>query len=68
MDDDDSTFSAKNSTGDEADAGSVRTKVGHPSNLAEFDATLNALAEESEEMPILPAEASTRATIYRGHP
>jgi hypothetical protein len=53
----------------EADARSLWTKVGgNTSNLAEFDATLDALAEDSEEMPILPAEASTRTEIYREHP
>jgi len=33
--------------------------------LAQFDATLGALAEVSETMPILPPEASNRSGIYR---
>jgi Arc/MetJ-type ribon-helix-helix transcriptional regulator len=36
-------------------------------DLAEFDATLDALAEGSERMPILPAEATSRTGIYRDH-
>jgi Arc/MetJ-type ribon-helix-helix transcriptional regulator len=36
-------------------------------DLAQFDAALDALAEGSEKMPILPREASTRAGIYRDH-
>jgi Arc/MetJ-type ribon-helix-helix transcriptional regulator len=36
-------------------------------DLTEFDAILDALAEGSEKMPILPPEASTRAGIYREH-
>jgi len=36
-------------------------------DLAEFDAALDALAEGSENLPILPPEATTRAGIYRNH-
>jgi Arc/MetJ-type ribon-helix-helix transcriptional regulator len=36
-------------------------------NLAEFEATLDALAEGSERLPVLPTEATTRAGIYRDH-
>jgi hypothetical protein len=36
-------------------------------NLAEFEATLDALAEGSEKLPVLPPEATTRAGIYRDH-
>lgn len=36
-------------------------------DLAEFEATLDALAEGSEKIPILPDEAFTRAGIYRDH-
>ena len=36
-------------------------------NLAEFEAILDALAEGSEQLPILPPEATTRAGIYRDH-
>ena len=35
--------------------------------LAEFEATLDALAEGSERLPVLPADATTRAGIYRDH-
>lgn len=36
-------------------------------SLAEFDAALDALAEGSERFPVLPAEATSRAGIYRDH-
>jgi Arc/MetJ-type ribon-helix-helix transcriptional regulator len=36
-------------------------------NLAEFEATLDALADGSERLPVLPPEATTRAGIYRDH-
>jgi Arc/MetJ-type ribon-helix-helix transcriptional regulator len=36
-------------------------------NLAEFEATLDALAEGSERLPVLPPESTTRAGIYRNH-
>jgi Arc/MetJ-type ribon-helix-helix transcriptional regulator len=36
-------------------------------NLAEFEATLDAPAEGSERLPVLPPEATTRAGIYRDH-
>lgn len=36
-------------------------------DLAEFDTALDALAEGSDKMPILPPEASARAGIYREH-
>jgi len=35
--------------------------------LAEFEATLDALAEGSESLPVLPPAATTRAGIYRNH-
>ena len=35
--------------------------------LAEFEATLDALAEGSERLPVLPPEATSRAGIYRDH-
>lgn len=36
-------------------------------NLDEFHVILDALAEGSEDMPVLPPEASTRVGIYRDH-
>jgi Arc/MetJ-type ribon-helix-helix transcriptional regulator len=36
-------------------------------SLAEFEATLDALAQGSEGLPVLPPEATTRAGIYRDH-
>lgn len=36
-------------------------------DLAEFESTLDALAEGSENIPTLPDEAYTRAGIYRDH-
>jgi putative addiction module CopG family antidote len=36
-------------------------------DLAEFEATLDALAEGSDKLPVLPAEATSRAGIYRDH-
>jgi uncharacterized protein (DUF1778 family) len=36
-------------------------------NLAEFEATLDALAQGSEKLPVLSPEATTRAGIYRQH-
>lgn len=36
-------------------------------NMAEFEATLDALAEGSETLPVLPTEATSRAGIYRIH-
>jgi putative addiction module CopG family antidote len=36
-------------------------------NLAEFEAALDALAEGSELLPVLPPEATSRAGIYRDH-
>ena len=35
--------------------------------LAEFEATLDALAEGSEKLPVLSAEATSRAGTYRDH-
>ncbi len=35
--------------------------------LAEFDATLDALAQGSENIPDLPDEAFARQSIYRNH-
>ena len=36
-------------------------------SLAEFEASLDALAEGSEKLPVLPTEATNRAGIYRDH-
>jgi putative addiction module CopG family antidote len=36
-------------------------------NLAEFEATLDALAEGSEKLPVLSPEGTSRASIYRDH-
>jgi hypothetical protein len=36
-------------------------------DLAEFEATLDALAAGSEKLPVLPTEATSRAGIYRDH-
>ena len=36
-------------------------------NLSEFEATLDALAEGSEKLPVLPPEATSRAGIYHDH-
>jgi hypothetical protein len=35
--------------------------------LAEFEATLDALAEGSEKLPVLPMDATSCAGIYRNH-
>jgi hypothetical protein len=35
--------------------------------VAEFEATLDALAEGSRKLPVLPPEATRRAGIYRDH-
>jgi Arc/MetJ-type ribon-helix-helix transcriptional regulator len=37
-------------------------------SLEDFDAALDALAEGSERLPILPPDATSRAAIYRDHP
>jgi len=34
---------------------------------AEFEATLDALAEGSDKLPVLPPEATSRAGIYSDH-
>ena len=36
-------------------------------SMAEFEATLDALAEGSERLPILADDATNRAAIYRNH-
>jgi Arc/MetJ-type ribon-helix-helix transcriptional regulator len=36
-------------------------------DAAEFEATLDALAEGSDKLPVLPPEATSRAGIYRDH-
>jgi Arc/MetJ-type ribon-helix-helix transcriptional regulator len=36
-------------------------------NAAEFEATLDALAEGSDKLPVLPPDATNRAGIYRDH-
>jgi Arc/MetJ-type ribon-helix-helix transcriptional regulator len=46
---------------------SERMKRHAAMNLAEFEATLDALAEGSEKLPVLPTEATSRAGIYRDH-
>lgn len=44
-----------------------RTKNSNALSMAEFDAALDALAEGSERLPILPPDATTRSEIYREH-
>ena len=46
---------------------SERAPCRNTMNLAEFEATLDALAEGSEKLPVLSAEATSRAGIYRDH-
>ena len=36
-------------------------------DVAEFEATLDALAEGPERLPVLPSDATNRADIYRDH-
>ena len=36
-------------------------------DAAEFEAALDALAQGSERLPVLPADATTRAGIYQHH-
>ena len=36
-------------------------------DAAEFEATLDALAEGSDKLPVLPPEATSRVGIYRDH-
>ena len=36
-------------------------------NMSEFEATLDALAEGSEKLPVLPPEATRRTGIYHDH-
>jgi len=36
-------------------------------SVAEFETTLDALAEGSDKLPVLPPEATSRAGIYRNH-
>lgn len=38
-----------------------------PGSAAEFKATLDALAEGSVDLPLLPSDAFTRARIYHDH-
>ena len=37
-----------------------------PVTLEEFEAALEAFADDSEDMPVLPPEALTREAIYEG--
>jgi len=46
---------------------SERTQRHAATDSAEFEAALDALAEGSEKLPVLSAEATSRATIYRDH-
>ncbi len=39
----------------------------HPMSLDEFEAELDRLAEGSERLPYLPAEALTRECFYQDH-
>ncbi len=34
-------------------------------DAAEFEATMDALAEGSDKLPVLPPEATSRAGVYR---
>ncbi len=36
-------------------------------DVAEFEATLDALAEGSDKLPVLPPKATSRAGIYHDH-
>ena len=45
----------------------TRPDRGRASNFDEFEAELDALAEGSEKMPVLPPEATTREGIYQDH-
>ncbi len=38
-----------------------------PATLEEFEAALEAFADDSDDMPVLPAEALTREAIYGDH-
>jgi hypothetical protein len=38
-----------------------------PATLEEFEAALEAFAEDSDDMPVLPPEALTREAIYGDH-
>jgi predicted transcriptional regulator len=38
-----------------------------PATLEEFEAALDAFAEDSDDMPVLPPEALTREAIYGDH-
>lgn len=44
-----------------------REQAHESANVAEFEAALDALAQGSEELPVLPPEATTRTGIYRQH-
>jgi Arc/MetJ-type ribon-helix-helix transcriptional regulator len=46
---------------------SKRVNKHTPVDLAHFEATLDALAEGSERIPVLPSEATSRSSIYRDH-
>ena len=46
---------------------SERTQRRATMDAAEFEATLDALAEGSDKLPVLPPEATSRAGIYRDH-
>jgi hypothetical protein len=42
-------------------------KVPPPATLEEFEAALEAFADDSEDLPVLPPEALTREAIYADH-
>lgn len=44
-----------------------RSKRDTAMTMAEFDAALDALAEGSDKLPVLPTEATIRSEIYREH-
>ncbi len=46
---------------------SAGREAGDAMSLAEFEAMLDALGENSDRLPVLSAEATTRAGIYRDH-
>jgi Arc/MetJ-type ribon-helix-helix transcriptional regulator len=44
-----------------------RGQIARAADLAEFDASLDALAEGSEKLPDLPDDAFSRQNIYQNH-
>jgi hypothetical protein len=49
------------------EASMVLPAVGEKATLEEFEAFLDALAEDSDDLPVLPPEALTREAIYGDH-